>query len=118
MDHAGVVRAAGPSCRLPARLSGEGRTVGNGLRMQTERLTRSVRRVAGRYGPVARATLVCNRSIMPALERPCPSVFALKISLRGAGYLADTRRVHRPNTTGTDWRGGENQPMPCRFSLI
>ena len=27
-----------------------------------ERLTRSVRRVAGRYGPVARATLVCKRS--------------------------------------------------------
>jgi len=38
--------------------------MGNGLRMQTERLTRSVRRVAGRYGPVARGTLVCNRSIM------------------------------------------------------
>jgi hypothetical protein len=49
----------------PARLSGAGRTVGNGLRRQTERLTRSVRRVAGRYGPVARATLVCNRSLMP-----------------------------------------------------
>jgi len=40
---------------LPARLSGAGRTVGNGLRRQKERLTRSVRRVAGRYGPVARA---------------------------------------------------------------
>ena len=28
--------------------------MGNGLRMQTERLTRSVRRVAGRHGPLAR----------------------------------------------------------------
>ena len=53
----------------PARLSGAGRTVGNGLRRQTERLTRSVRRVAGRYGPVARATLVCNRSLMPDFSR-------------------------------------------------
>jgi len=51
--HGPLARPAG----LPARLSGEGRTVGNGLRMQKERLTRSVRRVAGRYGPVARATL-------------------------------------------------------------
>ena len=42
----------GPLARpaeLPARLSGAGRTVGNGLRMQTERLTRSVRRVAGQW---------------------------------------------------------------------
>jgi len=37
------------------RLSGAGRSEGNGLRWPTERLTRSVRRVAGRYGPVARA---------------------------------------------------------------
>ena len=36
----------------------------NGVRWQKERLTRSVRRVAGRYGPVARATLVCKRSFM------------------------------------------------------
>jgi len=28
----------------------------NGVRWEKERLTRSVRRVAGRYGPVARAT--------------------------------------------------------------
>ena len=57
----------GPLARpagLPARRSGAGRTVGNGLRRQIERLTRSVRRVAGRHGPVARATLVCNRSLM------------------------------------------------------
>ena len=49
----------GPLARpagLPARLSGEGRTGGTGLRWQKELLTRSVRRVAGRYGPVARAT--------------------------------------------------------------
>ena len=39
----------------------------HGLRMPKERLTRSVRRVAGRYGPVARATLVCKRS------RQCPT---------------------------------------------
>jgi hypothetical protein len=36
----------------------------NDVRWQKERLTRSVRRVAGRYGPVARATLVCKRSFM------------------------------------------------------
>ena len=57
----------GPLARpagLPARLSGAGRTVGNGLRRQIERLTRSVRRVAGRHGPVARATRVCNRALM------------------------------------------------------
>jgi len=36
----------------------------NGVRWQKERLTRSVRRVAGRYGPVARAPLVCKRSFM------------------------------------------------------
>ena len=59
--HGPLARPAG----LPARLSGAGRTVGNGLRRQTERLTRTVRRVAGQYGPVARATLVCNRSLMP-----------------------------------------------------
>ena len=49
----------GPLARpagLPARLSGEGRTGGTGLRWQKELLTRSVRRVAGRYGPVDRAT--------------------------------------------------------------
>ena len=49
----------GPLARpagLPARLSGEGRTGGTGLRWQKERLTRTVRRVAGRYGPVPRAT--------------------------------------------------------------
>jgi len=54
--HGPLARPAG----LPARLSGAGRAVGNGLRMPKERLTRSVQRVAGRYGPVARATLVCN----------------------------------------------------------
>jgi len=64
--HGPLARPAG----LPARLSGAGRTVGNGLRMQTERLTRSVRRVAGRHGPVARATLVCNRLIMPLSSAP------------------------------------------------
>jgi len=72
MDHAGghgpLARPAG----LPARLSGAGRTVGNGLRMQKERLTRSVRRVAGRYGPVARATL-CLQPLDNALARPCPT---------------------------------------------
>ena len=36
----------------------------NDVRWQKERLTRSVRQVAGRYGPVARATLVCKRSFM------------------------------------------------------
>ena len=61
--HGPLARPAG----LPARRSGAGRTVGNDLRMQTERLTRSVRRVAGRYGPVARATLVCNRSLQTGL---------------------------------------------------
>jgi len=74
----------GPPARpagLPARLSGAGRTGGNALRMPKERLTRSVRRGAGRYGPVARAPLVCNRSIMPdfsansevgnEIEKPC-----------------------------------------------
>jgi len=50
--HGPLARPAG----LPARLSGAGRTVGSGLRLQTERLTRSVRRVPGRYGPVARAS--------------------------------------------------------------
>ena len=64
--HGPLARPAG----LPARLSGAGRTVGNGLRMQIERLTRSVRRGAGRYGPVARATLVCNRSLMPDFRAP------------------------------------------------
>jgi len=59
--HGPLARPAG----LPARLSGAGRTEGNGLRMPKERLTRSVRRVAGRYGPVARATPVCIRLIMP-----------------------------------------------------
>jgi len=72
MDHAGghgpLARPAG----LPARLSGAGRTVGNGLRMQKERLTRSVRRVAGRYGPVARTVRVCNRSAMPDFSAPLP----------------------------------------------
>ena len=64
--HGPLARTAG----LPARRSGAGRTLGNGLRMQKERLTRSVRRVAGRYGPVARATLVCNRAIMPDFRAP------------------------------------------------
>ena len=32
--------------------------------MQKERLTRSVRRVAGRYGPLARATLFGKRSML------------------------------------------------------
>ena len=64
--HRPLARPAG----LPARLRGAGRTVGNGLRRQTERLTRSVRRVAGRYGPVARATRVCNRAIMPDFRAP------------------------------------------------
>jgi hypothetical protein len=41
----------------------------NGVRWQKERLTRSVRRVAGRYGPVARATLVCKHSFI-VLFRP------------------------------------------------
>ena len=45
------------------------RSAGNGVGWQTERLTRSVRRVAGRYGPVARATHACKRALMP-LERP------------------------------------------------
>jgi len=47
--------------------------MGNGLRMQTERLTRSVRRVAGRYGPVARTTPVCNRLKMPDFRSPLPA---------------------------------------------
>ena len=64
--HGPLARPAG----LPARLSGAGRTGGNGLRMQKKRLTRSVRRVAGRYGPVARATFVCNRSLMPDYRAP------------------------------------------------
>jgi len=51
------------------RRSGAGRSAGNGVGWQTERLTRSVRRVAGRYGPVARATHACKRALMP-LERP------------------------------------------------
>ena len=58
--HGPLARPAG----LPARLSGAGRTGENNLRWQKERLTRSVRRVAGRYGPLARATLVSKRSIM------------------------------------------------------
>jgi hypothetical protein len=52
--HGPLARPAG----LPARLSGAGRTVGNGLRMQTERLTRTVR--------------VCNRSVMPDFSAPLP----------------------------------------------
>ena len=40
----------------------------NGVRWEIERLTRSVRRVAGRYGPVARATLVCKRSFMVIID--------------------------------------------------
>jgi len=35
----------------------------NGVRWEKERLTRSVRRVAGRYGPVARATHGDKRAI-------------------------------------------------------
>ena len=73
MANAWTMRGDGPVARpagRPARLSGEGGTVGNGLRMPKERLTRSVRRVAGRYGPVARATLVCNRLIMPDFRAP------------------------------------------------
>jgi hypothetical protein len=50
--HGPLARPAG----LPARLSGAGRTVGNGLRMQIERLTRT--------------TLVCNRSLMPDFRAP------------------------------------------------
>ena len=57
---------------LPARLSGEGRTVGTGLRWQKERLTRSVRRVAGRYGPVARATFYF--AVIPQKRLPAEPV--------------------------------------------
>jgi len=39
----------------------------NGVGWQKERLTRSVRRVAGRYGPVARATHCDKRAIRPEL---------------------------------------------------
>jgi len=66
MGQAGLIIKTQPSRKPPPnsmahfRLESEmllaGRTVGNGLRRQTERRTRSVRRVAGRYGPVARAT--------------------------------------------------------------
>ena len=66
----------GTLARLPARLSGAGRSAGNGVRLQTERLTRSVRRVAGRYGPVARATHDCKHAIMPDLLPP--GYFAVK----------------------------------------
>jgi len=74
--HGPLARPAG----LPARLSGAGRTVGNGLRMPKERLTRSVRRVAGRYGPVARATLVCNRSLKPDFRAPLPGLRPAKMT--------------------------------------
>jgi len=45
----------------------------NGVRWQEERLTRAVRRVAGRYGPVARA---------PHCDKRSPSI---PLPLRGEG---------------------------------
>jgi len=50
---------------------------------QIERLTRSVRRVAGRHGPVARATLVCNRSLMPDFGAPLASAPTFSLFIDG-----------------------------------
>jgi len=74
----------GPPARpagLPARLSGAGRSAGNGVRLQAGNLTRSVRRVAGRYRPVARATLFSlrkDRVQMPPRARPAYFFMARK----------------------------------------
>jgi hypothetical protein len=77
--------------------------VGNGLRMQIDRLTRSVRRVAGRYGPVARATLVCNRSLTNAFRAPL--AVRRPAGRNGATRFSDIGAFEKHHASGhSGWR--------------